>query len=70
MGSAGTEKDDRSLFYWLSGKKMEFHRLWCPEDRLTTERWRRKYRNIIIPEFKQEATDGLDKGTDALFNVF
>ena len=49
---------------------MDFTRI-CLEDRLTAGIGGEITRNIIIPEFKAGSYyKGLDKGTDALFDVF
>jgi uncharacterized protein len=72
-GIGGTEKDDNGVLILLA--KAE-RKIWISpgyglEDRLTAGIGGEITRNIIIPEFKAGSYyRGLDKGTDALFEVF
>ena len=72
-GIGGTEKNDNGVIILLA--KAE-RKIWISagyglEDRLTAGIGGEITRNIIIPEFKAGSYyNGLDKGTDALFDVF
>lgn len=72
-GIGGTEKDDNGVLILLA--KAE-RKIWISpgyglEDRLTAGIGGEITRNIIIPEFKAGSYyKGLDKGTDALIDVF
>lgn len=72
-GIGGTAKDDNGVLILLA--KAE-RKIWISpgyglEDRLTAGIGGEITRNIIIPEFKAGSYyKGLDKGTDALFEVF
>jgi uncharacterized protein len=72
-GIGGTKKEDNGVLILLA--KAE-RKIWISpgyglEDRLTAGIGGEITRNIIIPEFKAGSYySGLDKGTDALFNVF
>ncbi len=72
-GIGGTSKDDNGVLILLA--KAE-RKLWIApgyglEDRLTAGIGGEITRNIIIPEFKAGSYyNGLDKGTDAIFDVF
>ena len=72
-GIGGTEKNDNGVIILLA--KAE-RKIWISagyglEDRLTAGIGGEITRNIIIPEFKAGSYyKGLDKGTDALFDVF
>lgn len=72
-GIGGTEKNDNGVLILLA--KAE-RKIWISagyglEDRLTAGIGGEISRNIIIPEFKAGSYyNGLDKGTDALFDVF
>ena len=72
-GIGGTAKDDNGVIILLA--KAE-RKIWISagyglEDRLTAGIGGEITRNIIIPEFKAGSYyNGLDKGTDALFDVF
>lgn len=72
-GIGGTAKDDNGVLILLA--KAE-RKIWISpgyglEDRLTAGIGGEITRNIIIPEFKAGSYyRGLDKGTDALFDVF
>jgi uncharacterized protein len=72
-GIGGTEKNDNGVFILLA--KAE-RKIWISagyglEDRLTAGIGGEITRNIIIPEFKAGSYyKGLDKGTNALFDVF
>lgn len=72
-GIGGTEKNDNGVIILLA--KAE-RKIWISagyglEDRLTAGIGGEITRNIIIPEFKAGSYyRGLDKGTDALFDVF
>ena len=72
-GIGGTAKNDNGVIILLA--KAE-HKIWISpgyglEDRLTAGIGGEITRNIIIPEFKAGSYyKGLDKGTDALFDVF
>jgi uncharacterized protein len=72
-GIGGTQKDDNGVLILLA--KAE-RKIWISpgyglEDRLTAGIGGEITRNIILPEFKAGSYyNGLDKGTDALFDVF
>lgn len=72
-GIGGTAKQDNGVFILVA--KAE-HKIWISpgyglEDRLTAGIGGEITRNIIIPEFKAGSYyRGLDKGADALFDVF
>ena len=72
-GIGGSEKNDNGVIILLA--KAE-RKIWISagyglEDRLTAGIGGEITRNIIIPEFKAGSYyNGLDKGTDALFDVF
>lgn len=72
-GIGGTEKNDNGVIILLA--KAE-RKIWISagyglEDRLTAGIGGEITRDIIIPEFKAGSYyNGLDKGTDALFDVF
>ncbi|TGD56911.1 TPM domain-containing protein [Flavobacterium humi] len=72
-GIGGTEQNDNGVIILLA--KAE-RKIWISagyglEDRLTAGIGGEITRNIIIPEFKAGSYyNGLDKGTDALFDVF
>ncbi|AYN02825.1 YgcG family protein [Flavobacterium sp. 140616W15] len=72
-GIGGTAKDDNGVLILLA--KAE-RKIWISpgyglEDKLTAGIGGEIIRNIIIPEFKAGSYyKGLDKGTDALFDVF
>ena len=72
-GIGGTEKNDNGvIILWAKAEK----KIWISagyglEDRLTAGIGGEITRNIIFPEFKAGSYyRGLDKGTDALFDVF
>ncbi len=71
-GIGGTEKNDNGVIILLAEKE---HKIWISagygvEDRLTAGIGGELQRNIIIPEFKNgNYYNGLDKGTDAIFEV-
>jgi uncharacterized protein len=72
-GVGGTEKDDNGVIILLSKaeRKIAINPGYGLEDRLTAGIGGEIIRNIIIPEFKAGSYySGLDKGTDALFDVF
>ncbi|OAB27913.1 uncharacterized protein SAMN05444395_103284 [Flavobacterium fryxellicola] len=72
-GIGGTEKDDNGVIVLLAKaeKKIAINPGYGLEDRLTAGIGGEIIRNIIIPEFKAGSYyNGLDKGTDALFDVF
>jgi uncharacterized protein len=72
-GIGGTEKDDNGVIILLAKKerKIAINPGYGLEDRLTAGIGGEIIRNIIIPEFKGGSYyQGLDKGTDALFDVF
>lgn len=72
-GIGGTEKDDNGVLILLAKaeKKIWISAGYGLEDRLTAGIGGEITRNIIIPEFKAGSYyNGLDKGTDALFDVF
>ena len=72
-GIGGTQKDDNGVLILLA---KEERKIWISpgyglEDRLTAGIGGEITRNIIIPEFKAGSYyTGLNKGTDALFDVF
>lgn len=69
----GQAKEDNGVFILVADKE---HKIWIApgyglEDRLTAGQNGEIIRNIIIPEFKAGSYyKGLDKGADALFDVF
>ena len=69
----GQAKEDNGVFILVAYKE---HKIWIApgyglEDRLTAGQNGEIIRNIIIPEFKAGSYyNGLDKGADALFDVF
>lgn len=69
----GQAKEDNGVFILVADKE---HKIWIApgyglEDRLTAGQNGEIIRNIIIPEFKAGSYyKGLDKGADALFEVF
>jgi len=69
----GQAKEDNGVFILVANKE---HKIWIApgyglEDRLTAGQNGEIIRNIIIPEFKAGSYyNGLDKGADALFDVF
>jgi len=71
-GIGGTAKDDNGIIILLAEKE---RKIWISagyglEDRLTAGIGGEITRNIIIPEFKAGSFyNGLDKGTDAIFEV-
>lgn len=72
-GVGGTQKDDNGVIILLAKneKKIAINPGYGLEDRLTAGIGGEIIRNIIIPEFKAGSYyRGLDKGTDALFDVF
>jgi uncharacterized protein len=72
-GIGGTEKDDNGVLILLAKaeKKIWISPGYGLEDRLTAGIGGEITRNIIIPEFKAGSYyNGLDKGTNALFDVF
>jgi uncharacterized protein len=72
-GIGGTAKDDNGVIVLLAKaeKKIAINPGYGLEDRLTAGIGGEIIRNIIVPEFKTGSFyNGLDKGTDALFNVF
>jgi len=72
-GIGGSEKNDNGVIILLAKQE---RKIWISagyglEDRLTAGIGGEITRNIIIPEFKAGSYyRGLDKGTDALFDVF
>jgi uncharacterized protein len=72
-GIGGSEKNDNGVIILLAKAERE---IWISagyglEDRLTAGIGGEITRNIIIPEFKAGSYyNGLDKGTDAIFDVF
>ncbi len=72
-GIGGTKKDDNGVIILLAKKE---RKIWISagyglEDRLTAGIGGEITRNIIIPEFKAGSFyKGLDKGTDAIFEIF
>ena len=72
-GIGGTAKDDNGVLILLAKaeKKIAIHPGYGLEDRLTAGLGGEIIRNIIVPEFKAGSYyNGLDKGTDAMFDVF
>lgn len=72
-GIGGTQKDDNGVVILLAKneRKIAINPGYGLEDRLTAGIGGEIIRNIIIPEFKAGSYyRGLDKGTDALFDVF
>jgi uncharacterized protein len=72
-GIGGTQKDDNGVIILLAKaeRKIAINPGYGLEDRLTAGTGGEIIRNIIIPEFKAGSYyNGLDKGTDALFDVF
>jgi uncharacterized protein len=72
-GIGGTEKDDNGVIILLAKaeRKIAINPGYGLEDRLTAGIGGEIIRNIIIPEFKAGSYyRGLDKGADALFDVF
>lgn len=72
-GIGGTAKDDNGVIILLAKaeRKIAINPGYGLEDRLTAGIGGEIIRNIIIPEFKAGSYyRGLDKGTDAIINVF
>jgi len=72
-GIGGTAKDDNGVIILLAKneKKIAINPGYGLEDRLTAGLGGTIIRNIIIPEFKAGSFyNGLDKGTDAIIDVF
>jgi uncharacterized protein len=72
-GIGGTKKDDNGVIILLAKneKKIAINPGYGVEDRLTAGIGGTIIRNIIIPEFKAGSFyNGLDKGTDAIIDVF
>jgi uncharacterized protein len=72
-GIGGTEKDDNGVIILLAKaeRKIAINPGYGLEDRLTAGIGGEIIRNIIIPEFKSGSYyQGLDKGTNAIFDVF
>jgi len=72
-GIGGTAKDDNGVVILLAKaeRKIAINPGYGLEDRLTAGIGGEIIRNIIIPEFKAGSYySGLDKGADALFDVF
>ncbi|MFA9192687.1 TPM domain-containing protein [Flavobacterium sp. FZUC8N2.13] len=72
-GVGGTEKDDNGVIILISknDKKIAINPGYGLEDRLTAGIGGEIIRNIILPEFKAGSYyNGVNKGTDALFDVF
>lgn len=72
-GIGGTAKDDNGVIILVAKaeRKIAINPGYGLEDRLTAGTGGEIIRNIIIPEFKAGSYyQGLDKGTDALFDVF
>ena len=72
-GIGGAAKDDNGVIILLAKneRKIAIHPGYGLEDRLTAGIGGEIIRNIIIPEFKAGSYyNGLDKGADALFDVF
>jgi len=72
-GIGGTAKDDNGVVILLAKneKKIAINPGYGVEDRLTAGIGGTIIRNIIIPEFKAGSFyNGLDKGTDAIIDVF
>lgn len=72
-GIGGTKKDDNGVIILVSknDRKIAINPGYGLEDRLTAGIGGEIIRNIIIPEFKAGSYyNGINKGTDALFDVF
>lgn len=72
-GIGGTAKDDNGVIILISknDRKIAINPGYGLEDRLTAGTGGEIIRNIIIPEFKAGSYyKGVNKGTDALFDVF
>lgn len=72
-GIGGTKKDDNGVIILLAKneRKIAINPGYGLEDRLTAGIGGTIIRNIIIPEFKAGSYyNGLDKGTDAIIDVF
>jgi uncharacterized protein len=72
-GIGGTAKDDNGVIILIAKneRKIAINPGYGLEDRLTAGIGGEIIRNIITPEFKAGSYyNGLDKGTDALFDVF
>ena len=72
-GIGGTAKDDNGVIILISknDRKIAINPGYGLEDRLTAGIGGEIIRNIIVPEFKAGSYySGVDKGTDALFDVF
>ena len=72
-GIGGTAKEDNGVIILLAKaeRKIAINPGYGLEDRLTAGTGGEIIRNIIIPEFKAGSYyNGLDKGADALFDVF
>jgi uncharacterized protein len=72
-GIGGTKQDDNGVIVLLAKaeKKIAINPGYGVEDRLTAGIGGTIIRNIIIPEFKAGSFyNGLDKGTDAIIDVF
>ncbi|KAF2331971.1 TPM domain-containing protein [Flavobacterium daemonense] len=72
-GIGGTAKDDNGVIILLAKdeKKIAINPGYGLEDRLTAGIGGTIIRNIIVPEFKAGSFyNGLDKGTDAIIDVF
>ncbi|MDG2433431.1 YgcG family protein [Flavobacterium sp.] len=72
-GIGGTAKDDNGVIILVAKKerKIAINPGYGLEDRLTAGIGGEIIRNIIIPEFKAGSYyNGINKGTDALFDVF
>lgn len=72
-GVGGTAKDDNGVIILISknDRKIAINPGYGLEDRLTAGIGGEIIRNIILPEFKAGSFyKGVDKGTDALFDVF
>lgn len=72
-GIGGTAKDDNGVVILISknDRKIAINPGYGLEDRLTAGIGGEIIRNIILPEFKTGSYyNGIDKGTDALFDVF
>ncbi|WP_264565332.1 TPM domain-containing protein [Flavobacterium sp. N3904] len=72
-GIGGTEKDDNGVVILVAKdeRKIAINPGYGLEDRLTAGIGGEIIRNIIIPEFKAGSYyKGLDKGADAIFDVF
>ena len=72
-GIGGTAKDDNGVIILLAKdeRKIAINPGYGLEDRLTAGIGGEIIRNIIVPEFKSGSYyNGLDKGADALFDVF